>query len=272
MGGNMTMELLQQTITGPLREQIGKIERAVLILRDTGLPDVRVLGNAAAPAVWHWTGSVSDPRLLPEHFRLLETITPLSIWQQWHHGTAISDGKTTLPLKDIQPKHCPKKSQRTYSRMRKFCKALDTASTTETSASLSDLATRYQANFDKFRDSGILLPQTTPIGRKRTRDENGWGYISREYERRLKLQKKAEDRGLTFAEVEREDNEKERERQRTKRAKTKHDGIGNVGGLTSTTAVSVNVRDEEAAGEVSAPEMLRDFDSSLLPAAMVLFT
>ena len=47
----------------------------------------------------------NTPRHLPQDFKLATAITPLTIWQQWHHGLTFSGGIAVGPLKKIVQVH-----------------------------------------------------------------------------------------------------------------------------------------------------------------------
>ena len=95
----------------------------------------------------------------------------------------------------------------------RFCKALDVASETVSCTTHTDLAQIYDTNINTFRDKGILLPSTTPVGRKRKRNENGWDYIARQYDAHTARQKRAEKTGLTIDDLLQQDQSQERERE-----------------------------------------------------------
>ena len=85
--------------------------------------------------------------------------------------------------------------------MTQFCKALDAASETVSCFTRADLARIFDTNMETFREKGILLPSTTPVGRKRKRNENGWDYIARQYDAHIARQKRAEKSELTVDEL-----------------------------------------------------------------------
>ena len=69
---------------------------------------------------------------------------------------------------------------------------LDTATNMDQSESAEKLALTFDQNQSILREKGILLPPQTVVGRKRTRNENGWNYIADRYERRQSIQRKAD--------------------------------------------------------------------------------
>jgi len=228
MGGNMMMELIKNSITDPLKGEMEAIRRMVRVIAsgDNANNTNRQRTNAT---VFRWiSDSTYEPRLLPEYFQLNTAITPLSIWQQWHHGLTLPDKSIIGPLKDIKASHCKcppgQKRQhhnRTYLRMTRFCKALDAASETVSCFTRADLARIFDTNMETFREKGILLPSTTPVGRKRKRNENGWDYIARQYDAHIARQKRAEKSELTVDELLQQDQLRERERQRKNRVQRK---------------------------------------------------
>ena len=101
-----------------------------------------------------------------------------------------------------------------------FCKALDAASETVSCTTRTDPAQIYDTNIKTFRDKGILLPSTTPVGRKRKRNENGWDYIARQYDAHTARQKRAEKTGLTIDDLLQQDQSQEREREQRNQKKS----------------------------------------------------
>ena len=69
---------------------------------------------------------------------------------------------------------------------------LDTATNIDQSESAGKLALAFDQNQLILREKGILLQPQTGVGRKRTRNENGWNYIADRYERRQSIQRKAD--------------------------------------------------------------------------------
>ena len=80
---------------------------------------------------------------------------------------------------------------------------------------------REEHNGAKLRGLGILLPETTPTNRSRTRNENGWCYIACQWEKLVALQKKAIGSGVSVDDLLRASNEKERQHQKRKCDKDK---------------------------------------------------
>jgi hypothetical protein len=185
MGGNMTMELIQDTITGPLNVQLEALNNSINAIKTQGILNPE--GEAQPPGMgtfWIWSSdNKTVPRMLPENFKLNPAISPPLVWQQWHHGLTMPDGKDIGPLKGIEPKHCPEKHRRMYKRMKRFCIVLDTATNMDQSESAGKLALTFDQNQSILREKGILLPPQTVVGRKRTRNENGWNNIADRYER-----------------------------------------------------------------------------------------
>ena len=218
MGSNMTMELIKNSITEPLKDEMEAIRRMVRVIASGDNDNTNPQRTNAT--VFRWVSdSTYEPRLLPEYFELNRAITPLSIWQQWHHGLTLPDKSIIGPLKDIKASHCKcpahhkrQNHNRTYLRMTRFCKALDAASETVSCFTRADLARIFHTNMEAFREKGILLPLTTPVGRKRKRNENGWDYIARQYDAHIARQKRAEKSGLTVDELLQQDQLRERER------------------------------------------------------------
>ena len=42
------------------------------------------------------------PRYLPQDFNLDSSISPLLIWQHWHHGLTLSGNRKVRPMKEIE--------------------------------------------------------------------------------------------------------------------------------------------------------------------------
>jgi len=58
------------------------------------------------------------PRCVPEDFLLDPAISPLLMWQHWHHGLTLSGNRRVRPLKDVPTVDYPSKPRRTYQRMK----------------------------------------------------------------------------------------------------------------------------------------------------------
>ena len=245
MGGNMTMELIQESFVAPLADQIKMLGNKMDAMKKNSVNGGEAIDDSIPTFHWNSDGP-NTPRHLPQDFQLATAITPLTIWQQWHHGLTFSGGIAVGPLKKIPAKDCPGASKttgcyRSFLRMKKFCKLLDTTVGISGNESVAELGVLYQANIGKLRDAGILLPTQTPTGRKRKRNENSWNYIANKYEQRLVCQKRAAAQNLTLEEVENNVNERERERQRRKRIRSRDKDMGqNTEGMTNNSSVSLS--------------------------------
>ena len=195
MGGNMTMELIQESFVAPLADQIKMLGNKMDAMKKNSVNGGEAIDDSIPTFHWNSDGP-NTPRHLPQDFQLATAITPLTIWQQWHHGLTFSGGIAVGPLKKIPAKDCPGASKTTgcyhsFLRMKKFCKLLDMTVGISGNESVAELGVIYQANIGKLRDVGILLPTQTPTGRIQKRNENSWNYIAYKYEQRLMCQKRA---------------------------------------------------------------------------------
>ena len=177
-------------------------------------------------------------------------ISPLLIMQQWHHGLTLSSGQRVGSLKNIPPRDCPKKELRTFQRMRKFCKSIDAFLNINNFPGEEQLNRLLQSNERRLIEAGILLQPRTNVGRKRSRNENGWNYIAHQYEKRLCMEKKAARDGVSFEEVREMENARERNRQkeyRRKRNEDSTDAVHNPVPSINEGTVDVSVFDRETA-------------------------
>ena len=252
MGGGLTFELIEGRISKPILEELSALKNAIINRTDGPAPARNIVGMPK----FQWESDTKQiPRLLPENYVLPTKIHPLAMWQQWHHGASFKDGIAVGPLKEIESSNCPKKFQRSFCLMRKFCKALDSTSGVSGSESVAELGVAFKDNGAKLRGLGVLLPETTPTNRSRTRNENGWCYIACQWEKLVALQKKAIDSGVSVDDLLRASNEKERQRQKRKRDKDKakktaasQQGVGEDDGVTTRQAAAQRPR-RNAAGE-----------------------
>ncbi len=83
--------------------------------------------------------------------------------------------------------------------------------------SIAELGEIFESNNTKWQEMGILLPKKTPTNRTRSRNENGWCYIARQWEHFLTLRIKSEETGVPVDILMKEAAEKERLRQKRKR-------------------------------------------------------
>ena len=212
MGGNLTMDLIHEVITNPIKEQLEAIATQI---QQPQPPSGTNQSDALPDWTWDDDKNPGVRHQLPQDFSLNHCISPLLILQQWHHGLTLPDGTQIGPLKNISPKDCPKKQRRTFQRMRRFCRSIDSQLNLNDASSLDDLNSTFHAHQDQLVQKGILLQPRTVIGRKRTRNENGWNYIAHQFEKRQCLQKKAAKDGISFEEAQQRQNELDRQRQRT---------------------------------------------------------
>ena len=149
------------------------------------------------------------------------TIHPLAMWRQWHHGASFKDGIAVGPLKRIEASNCPKKFRRRFELLKKFNKQLDKTSGVSGNESIAELGKIYQANETKWQEMGILLPKKTPTKRKRSRNENSWCYIAKQWESLLILKSKSELTGVSVDVMMKQAADKEKNRQKRKREVTR---------------------------------------------------
>lgn len=216
MGAGMTFELIEDRISKPMLAEFKALKAAMIENKEAsdGVTDSKM-----PSFTWTIDGPSNIPRLLPENYVLPTKIHPTAIWNQWHHGASFENSISVGPLKHIEPKHCPEKFRRRFCLMRKFCKALDGASGVIGGESIAELGVAFADNSKTFRELGILLPENTPTNRRRSRDENGWCYIAQNWEKKLKLQKRACDSGMSIEELLKLDEQKEKLRQKRFREK-----------------------------------------------------
>ena len=210
MGGNLTMELIHEAITNPIREQLQSMTTQI---QQNQPPSVT--NQSDDILAWTWDGDHPGViRRLPQDFCLNPSISPLLIMHQWHHGLSLPDGTQIGALKSISPKDCPKKHRRTFQRMRKFCSNIDSQLNFNNTPSMDILNSTFHSNHDELVRVGILLQPRTAVGRKRTRNENGWNYVAHQFEMRQCLQKKAAKDGISFEQAEQRQHGLDRNRQR----------------------------------------------------------
>ena len=151
---------------------------------------------------WTWGNEETTVRYqLLQDFVLNKYISPLLIMQQWHLGLSQPDGSRISPLKTILLKDFPKKQIQIFHRMKKFYKSIDQLLEILEKPELDVLNELMRTNRNRLVESKILLPPRTGSGKKRTRNETGWGYIAHQYEKRLCIEKKARREGITLEEV-----------------------------------------------------------------------
>ena len=140
----LTLELIRKEFTDPLSNQLTELSAAIGDLQG------RVSGNYNVLSTWQGQGTCTGgqsiqlgnelhffwdsddeprPRCLPQYFLLDTSLSPLLIWQHWHHGLTLSGNRKVRPLKRVPTRDCPgpQKERRKYEeRMKIFCKAIDT--------------------------------------------------------------------------------------------------------------------------------------------------
>ena len=240
-GGNLTIELLHDRITKPLTNRIEHFESLMKNAHNITNESVGVGLNQLQEGhiettidnffLWNRDGRT---HLLPEEFALDPAISPLLLWEQWHRGMTLSGGQIITPLKNIQAKDYPS-SSRMFKRMRRFCKAIDDVVQVNGSEAVNGLVEKYNANIERLKEKGVLLPSTTPTGRRRTRNsEFSWSYFAQQYENQIRLETKARESNQPLEEVIAQDREmtnarKKRERERRRSALTQDGGSSDNG-------------------------------------------
>ena len=240
MGGNLSIEIIKEHFTKPLTDRMTAIETLFTANSENAeVSTVRQLqgggpSHTSVESFFMWKhDSHCVPRRLPEDFRLDPAITPILMWHQWHLGLVLKDNRVIQPLKLLPAKDYPH-TRRTYDRMKKFCKAIDTNTGVIGGESVAALTALFNQKKPSLVEKGILLPTNTPVGRRRTREgELGWNYVATKWEKLQCAKIKAANEDVNVGEVvEREDN-LETERQRDNRRTRKR--------LSQGTAYTVNM-------------------------------
>lgn len=254
MGGNLSIELIRNEFTNPLTERQEQLGVLVDNIQRQGVSGYAVSaqgtggtgGSLQLDGYYLWDrDDKPTPRCVPEDFSLDPAISPLLMWQHWHHGLTLSGNRRVRPLKDVPTVDYLSKPRRTYQRMKSFCRAIDSCTGVETlPSSIADITAVYNSRVDMLREEGILLPAVTNKGRKRSRNENGWNYIAHQFEKQRAKRKRADAAGLTIEEF---DGQQSRERQSGKRARNYNSG--SVSGSSS----SANRSAGGVAGETAPP-------------------
>ena len=220
-GGTISLELLQERISQPLLNQMNaKLDETLKPFLQNITTGSRAAGASDIVHLpeFEWKSDLNPmPHKLPEDYVLPTQIHPLAIWQQWHHGTSFKDGIAVGALKFIPLQDCPKKYQRRFSSMRKFCKELDKTSGVRGNESIAELGVAFKNNREKWQGLGILLPNKTPSNRTRSRNENGRGYVAQKWESFTRIQKKSMNSEMTVDDLLKTDHQKERTRQKRHR-------------------------------------------------------
>ena len=222
MGGGLTFELIEQRISRPILDELANLKGSLHVMASA---DSSSQNDRSSLPTFQWSSDDNTnfpiPRLLPENYVLPTTIHPLAMWRQWHHGASFKDGIAVGPLKRIEASNCPKKFRRRFELLKKFNKQLDKTSGVSGNESIAELGKIYQANETKWQEMGILLPKKTPTKRKRSRNENSWCYIAKQWESLLILKSKSELTGVSVDVMMKQAADKEKNRQKRKREVTR---------------------------------------------------
>jgi len=240
MGGNLSIELIRNEFTNPLTERLEQLGMLVDNIQKQGASGYAVSaqgtgGTGGSPQLdgyYLWDrDNKPTPRCVPEDFSLDPAISPLLMWQHWHHGLTLSGNRRVRPLKDVPTVDYPSKPRRTYQRMKAFCRAIDSCTgVLNLPSSIADITAAYNSHVEMLREEGILLPAVTNKGRKRSRNENGWNYIAHQFEKQRAKRKRADAAGLTLEEF---DGQQSQEQQSGQRGQHHNSGSGSGSGSAS---------------------------------------
>ena len=131
---------------------------------------------------YRW-GQDNKWRRLPEGYKFNRKLTPLHVWQLWHHGDEVAPPLKLIDQLDIcdsapdrKGKLRPKRDTevRTYWNLKYLCNALDEAGAIRrgTSPSISELTTLYNSEEVNRR----IPSNSTALNRERRTNELNWDY------------------------------------------------------------------------------------------------